>query len=160
MKRSETQYWHSPIGWIRMDIVGGRVKDLCFVRHQKSGFNKPKNGVHARVIRQLQHYFSGKSKAFSLPLDAEGTVFQKRVWAAVQTIPFGETRTYGDIARAIGRPRAARAVGNALKDNPIAILIPCHRVVPVGGKTGRYAWGTRRKKQLLSHETTCAMLRA
>ncbi len=84
--------------------------------------------------------------------DVEGTAFQKKVWQATRKIPYGETRTYAQIAKAIGHPKAVRAVGTALGKNPVCIVVPCHRVVPSSGGIGNYAYGTAMKKWLLQHE--------
>ena len=103
---------------------------------------------------QLKKYFDGKSRTFSLKLSAEGTVFQKKVWAAASTIPYGKTATYSDIAKQIGKPNAVRAVGSALGKNPICIIVPCHRVLPKSGGIGEYALGASVKKWLLDFEQT------
>jgi methylated-DNA-[protein]-cysteine S-methyltransferase len=99
--------------------------------------------------RQLEEYFSGRRRIFRLPLRMAGTPFEQRVYRALHSIPFGSTMTYGELARRIGYPGAARAVGNALRKNSLAIVIPCHRVVPASGGVGAYAGGERRKAQLL-----------
>jgi AraC family transcriptional regulator of adaptative response/methylated-DNA-[protein]-cysteine methyltransferase len=91
-------------------------------------------------------------RPLDLPLDIQATAFQWRVWKALMAIPRGETRTYGEVARAIGHPRASRAVGNACATNPVAIVIPCHRVLPSTGGVGNYGWGPERKKTLLDRE--------
>ena len=103
-------------------------------------------------VQELKEYFEGKRKQFTVPLDLEGTQFQKNVWKRLLAVRFGETLTYGQIAKAIGKPRAVRAVGTALKNNPIAVIVPCHRVLPTSRETGNYAWGKARKKWLLRHE--------
>lgn len=107
--------------------------------------------IHA-TIRQLQEYVKGERRAFDLPLDLGGTPFQQAVWKETMRIPKGETRTYAEIAKAIGKPKAVRAVGTALKMNPICILVPCHRVVPSGGGIGNYAGGKGKKEWLLACE--------
>jgi methylated-DNA-[protein]-cysteine S-methyltransferase len=104
------------------------------------------------TAEQLAEYFQGKRTQFELPLDVQGTPFQKAVWNELLRIPYGETRSYGEIAKAIGRPGAARAVGMANHDNPIAIVIPCHRVVGKDGSLTGYAGGLQLKAQLLSIE--------
>ena len=104
------------------------------------------------TVDQLTEYFEGKRTQFELPLDVEGTPFQKAVWNELQRIPYGETRSYGEIAKAVGRPGAARAVGMANHDNPIAVVIPCHRVVGRDGSLTGYAGGLHLKEQLLSIE--------
>ncbi|MGF7169312.1 methylated-DNA-[protein]-cysteine S-methyltransferase [Sphingobium xanthum] len=102
--------------------------------------------------RQLAAYFDGTLQAFDLPLDFQGTDFQKRVWAALLAIPFGETRSYGDIARAIGAPTAFRAVGAANGRNPISIVAPCHRVIGTNGALTGFAGGMKAKEYLLRLE--------
>lgn len=102
--------------------------------------------------RQLTAYFAGKRDAFDLPLDFQGTDFQKSVWAALLTIPFGETRSYGEIARQIGRPSASRAVGAANGRNPISIIAPCHRVIGSNGSLTGFAGGLEAKELLLGIE--------
>ncbi len=102
---------------------------------------------------QLAAYFAGDLTEFDLELDASGTPFQKRVWDALLTIPFAKTASYIDIARKVGVPNASRAVGGANSRNPIAIVVPCHRVIGASGKLTGYAGGLDRKKTLLNHET-------
>lgn len=106
--------------------------------------------VEAR--KQLAEYFAGQRSSFSLPLAPEGTVFQKDVWQQLEQIPYGETRTYGQIAAALGKPTASRAVGGANHNNPIAIMIPCHRVIGANGKLTGYAGGLDLKEKLLRLE--------
>jgi methylated-DNA-[protein]-cysteine S-methyltransferase len=103
--------------------------------------------------RQLNDYFAGKLKKFSLRFDFAGTEFQKEVWRALAAIPFGETRSYGDIARQIGRPKAVRAVGAANGKNPISIIVPCHRVIGSNGKLTGFAGGLETKAFLLKTES-------
>jgi methylated-DNA-[protein]-cysteine S-methyltransferase len=103
--------------------------------------------------RQLRAYFSGKLKTFTVPLDFKGTEFQKSVWEALLTIPFGETRSYGEIARQIGKPTAFRAVGAANGRNPISIIAPCHRVIGSTGELTGFAGGLAVKERLLGIES-------
>jgi methylated-DNA-[protein]-cysteine S-methyltransferase len=102
--------------------------------------------------RQLGEYFAGTRREFALPLDFAGTEFQRSVWSALLTIPYGETRSYGDIARQIGKPAAVRAVGAANGRNPISIVAPCHRVIGANGKLTGFAGGLRTKAFLLALE--------
>jgi methylated-DNA-[protein]-cysteine S-methyltransferase len=102
--------------------------------------------------KQLKAYFAGRLKKFTVPLDFKGTDFQKSVWAALLTIPFGETRSYREIARQIGRPEASRAVGAANGRNPISIITPCHRVLGSNGRLTGFAGGLEAKDHLLRHE--------
>jgi methylated-DNA-[protein]-cysteine S-methyltransferase len=104
------------------------------------------------IVDQLESYFCGTLEHFELTLDAAGTDFQRAVWKALLHIPYGETRSYGDIARVIRQPKAARAVGLANNQNPIAIIVPCHRVVGANGSLTGYGGGVPRKKWLLQHE--------
>jgi methylated-DNA-[protein]-cysteine S-methyltransferase len=108
------------------------------------------------AVRQLRAYFDGALRRFTLPLDLQGTAFQLGVWHELETIPFGEFRTYSDIARAIGAPKAVRAVGAANGANPVAIVVPCHRVIGSSGKLVGYGGGLPLKKKLLELES-CAL---
>lgn len=113
------------------------------------------DGGHPLVrlaIEQLAEYFAGRRREFHLPLAPAGTAFQMRVWQALRAIPYGETRSYGELARAIGSPRAARAVGAANGANPIAIVVPCHRVIQSDGRLGGYGGGRELKQFLLDLE--------
>jgi methylated-DNA-[protein]-cysteine S-methyltransferase len=110
------------------------------------------------IVRELRQYFAGERRDFTLPLAARGTVFQWRVWEALGRIPYGETRSYGEVARAIGNPGASRAVGQANRRNRLPILLPCHRVISADGRIGGYIGSLSRedaigiKRWLLAHE--------
>ena len=110
------------------------------------------------VVDQFEAYFCGALTRFEVPLDPVGSQFQLDAWNALREIPFGETRTYGEVARTIGQPRAARAVGLANHDNPIAIIVPCHRVIGADGSLTGYGGGLPRKRWLLKHEARFAAL--
>lgn len=110
-----------------------------------------------RVENQIQEYMQGKRKSFDVPLYFKGTAFQEEVWNAMREIPFGEVRSYQEIASMIGRPKACRAVGNACNKNPIAIIVPCHRVVAAHQKIGGFGGGLDCKQRLL--EIECIKLR-
>jgi len=101
---------------------------------------------------QLREYFAGERRSFSLPLSPEGTEFQRKVWLALREIPYGETRSYGELARSIGRPTASRAVGAANGRNPLSIVVPCHRVIGAGGQLTGFAGGLDCKSILLNLE--------
>ncbi len=103
--------------------------------------------------RQLEEYFAGRRRAFDLPLDARGTAFQKSVWHELLAIPFGETRTYGELAKRLGDANLMRAVGAANGSNPISIVVPCHRVIGASGKLVGYAGGLKTKSYLLDLES-------
>jgi AraC family transcriptional regulator of adaptative response/methylated-DNA-[protein]-cysteine methyltransferase len=106
----------------------------------------------APIVAEVLARIDGRRPARELPLDVRGTAFQRRVWEELQRIPLGETRTYGEIAAAIGAPRASRAVGSACGANPVPVVVPCHRVLPASGGIGNYGLGPRRKQRLLEHE--------
>lgn len=105
-------------------------------------------------VQKILDFITGNQPNLDLPLDVRGTAFQKQVWEALQKIPYGETRTYTDIARDIGKPQAIRAVGNACGANPVALIVPCHRVLRSDGSLGGYHWGVERKQTLLAQEST------
>jgi methylated-DNA-[protein]-cysteine S-methyltransferase len=111
-----------------------------------------KHPILVQTERQLKEYFDGRRKAFSVSLDMKGTPFQKDVWEALLAIPFGETRSYGQLARQLGNPRATRAVGAANGRNPVSIIVPCHRVIGSSGKLTGFAGGLDTKARLLSLE--------
>ncbi len=113
---------------------------------------KKSHSVLLEAERQLKEYFAGKRKSFSIPLDMRGTHFQRSVWEALLAIPFGETRTYGQLAQQLGNPQAARAVGAANGRNPISIIVPCHRVIGSSGKLTEFAGGLETKERLLDME--------
>lgn len=104
------------------------------------------------AVTSLLEFLSGQQPPSGLPLDVQGTAFERRVWRYLQRIPIGRTRSYGDVARAIGRPGAARAVARACAANHAALVIPCHRVVQASGAVGGYHWGASRKERLLAIE--------
>lgn len=112
----------------------------------------PAGSLERAVARELHEYLEGRRRRFTFAIRPQGTPFQRRVWHALETIPYGATRTYGDIARAVGAPGAARAVGQANHRNPIPLVIPCHRVVAAGGKLGGYGGGLAWKRRLLALE--------
>ena len=112
-----------------------------------------RNPLLAEAVSQLRDYFASRRRDFELPLDAVGSPFQKRVWGQLVTIPYGETRTYAQVAAAMGSPRAVRAVGAANRANPIAIVVPCHRVIGSSGKLVGYGGGLALKKRLLELES-------
>ena len=110
------------------------------------------SGALTRWTRDILAHLSGKHPQLDLPLDVRATAFEWQVWQALGAIPYGQTRTYSEVAASIGRPHAARAVASACARNVVALAIPCHRVVPATGGVGGYRWGAERKKALLSGE--------
>jgi methylated-DNA-[protein]-cysteine S-methyltransferase len=119
---------------------------------QALGVEDARHSMVAETIRQLQEYFAGKRRAFTLPLDLQGTPFQRRVWHVLTTIPYGETRSYRWLAEVAGCPRGYQAAGQANGANPICIIVPCHRVIASGGGLGGYAYGLEMKRKLLAME--------
>lgn len=114
---------------------------------------RDRNGL-AAAVRALLRHLAGRQPRLDLPLDVRGTAFQIRVWEELRRIPYGQTRSYGEVAQAIGKPKAARAVGAACGSNPVPLIIPCHRVVRGGGALGGYGLGLPRKRRLLEAERT------
>ena len=135
----------TPLGNMRLETETGAVTALRFT-------DEPVFGEENEAVRRIREYFSGGRKEFELELAPAGTPFQRRVWAEILKIPYGQMRTYGQIAEAVGKPSAARAVGMACGRNPIWIAVPCHRVVGFGGKLTGYAGGLDKKKYLLDLE--------
>jgi methylated-DNA-[protein]-cysteine S-methyltransferase len=124
------------------------------------GVRRGGDPVLARGVTQLREYFAGARDSFDLPLAPNGTDFQRRAWAALREIPFGETRSYGEQARAIHRPTAVRAIGAANSRNPLGIIVPCHRVIGSDGKLTGYAGGLPAKQWLLDHEARIVRARS
>jgi len=141
---------HSPFGILLLREEEGHLAEVRFAKGMRST-GRP-SAMLRKCRKQLTEYFAGKRKSFSLPLKLHGTVFQQRVWKKLISVPFGKTVTYQELARACGHPRAIRAVGNAVAKNPLAIIVPCHRVLPSKGGIGGYAFGAWRKKRLLMRE--------
>ncbi len=147
-------FYKSPLGEV-LKIVddGTAVKEVSFVMHACGCcLSAAASPIGMEVIRQLSEYYDGKRTAFDLPLQPEGTDFQKRVWNALYEIPYGETRSYKQVAEAAGCPRGARAAGNANNRNPICIIIPCHRCIAADGTIGGFECGTEIKEKLLELE--------
>lgn len=146
-------YLDTPLGRMLLVQRGERLTQAEFDALPPREGTEQVTPLLARAKSQLTQYFQGRRKAFSLPLAPQGTPFQQRVWKALGEIPYGQTRSYGEIARQVGSPRGARAVGMANHRNPIAVLIPCHRVVGQKGKLVGYAGGLWRKEKLLALES-------
>ena len=141
----------TPIGHLTIASDGNAITELAFGACALSGTEKPSELTN-RAANQLQEYLAGKRTAFDLPLALRGTPFQKRVWAELLAIPYGQTRTYSEVARALGNPSSVRAVGAASGKNPLLILVPCHRVVAANGRLGGYAGDPKAKEFLLELE--------
>ena len=152
-------YLESPVGVLEITEDESGICGLSFCSMENGELSVTEDGIPveetallAEAKRQLQEYFEGKRRKFELPLSLYGTEFQKKDWQALLQISYGETRSYGEIARAIGCPRGSRAVGMANRSNPIAIIVPCHRIVGSDGSLTGYAAGVERKRWLLELE--------
>lgn len=149
----------SPIGKL---TLAGRGKRLTHLRMVDQTYEpnrtdwQPDDSAFADVVDQLQQYFAGERTEFELELDLVGTAFQRRVWSALLTIPYGQTRSYGQIAKQLDAPGASRAVGLANGHNPISIIVPCHRVIGANGSLTGYGGGLSRKRALLDLEKQMA----
>jgi methylated-DNA-[protein]-cysteine S-methyltransferase len=146
------QSFESPIGTIHLAAEGDALVELALPNAPIPAGTRGKSPVLAVAAKQLREYFAGRRTTFELPLAPRGTAFQRRVWQALLAIPHGETCSYVDIARAIGKPSASRAVGAANGKNPIAIVVPCHRVIGASGALTGYGGGLPTKRWLLVHE--------
>ena len=140
-------------------VSDGSAVNAVYIENMKiSGVNLVASGKKAadkitdKTAKQLEEYFSGKRKHFDLPLNPKGTTFQQSVWKGLISIPYGDTRSYKQVAQMVGNPKASRAVGMANNKNPIVIIIPCHRVVGSNGSLVGYAYGLEMKKKLLELE--------
>jgi methylated-DNA-[protein]-cysteine S-methyltransferase len=148
------QYLDSPIGTLRLVSDGEQLARIEFEGRYcvDIGDIEDSDAVLAACADQLQDYFKARRRSFDLPLAARGTTFQHSVWEALQVIPYGEVRSYGDIARTIGKPTAVRAVGAANGRNPLPIVVPCHRVIGSNGSLTGFAGGLEAKTLLLRLE--------
>ncbi|WP_444196081.1 methylated-DNA--[protein]-cysteine S-methyltransferase [Dialister succinatiphilus] len=146
----KTAIYHSPFGQMELSYEEGGVISLRMAEEGTKG--EAPFGLALTVFRELDEYFQGRRKTFDFPCRTQGTAFQEKVWAALREIPYGETRSYRDIAEAIGHPKAYRAVGMANNANPLFIIIPCHRVIGADGSLTGYGGGLPMKKALLMLE--------
>jgi methylated-DNA-[protein]-cysteine S-methyltransferase len=147
----------TPLGPIRLAATARGLAGLWFdgQAHEPDGIDAPDDARHpvlAQVLAELDAYWRGEPVVFGTPLDAAGTPFQRRVWAALRAIPRGRTTSYGALAAALGAPAATRAVAGAIARNPVSIVVPCHRVLGRDGALVGYAGGVERKRGLLALE--------
>ncbi len=146
-------FFDTPFGRIGLAENGAAMTNVFFGNTVfPAAYELGETPLLRRAADQLAEYFARRRTAFDLPLAPEGTPFEREVWAALRTIPYGETRTYGELARQLGRPNACRAVGRANGRNPLSILLPCHRVIGAGGRLTGYAGGLAMKEALLRLE--------
>ena len=148
-------YCDAPIGRLLLTAQGGALTAIYFARHQE-GLPKAEwrrdDAALAVAAEQIQTYFAGERTTFDVPLDLQGTAFEKRVWKELLEIPFGQVVSYRDIAERIGQPKACRAVGLANGRNPVPIIVPCHRVIGSNGSLTGYGGGLEIKERLLALE--------
>ena len=158
-KMREKQRYHlnleTPLGMLRLTSDNDYLLEIKHIEKvnnttEVNDHQLPEVLSHAK--REFEEYFSGKRESFEIPIKPEGTEFQHKVWDELRKIPYGEVRTYGDIAKTIGSPDASRAVGLACKMNPLLIVVPCHRVLGVNNRLTGFAIGVDKKSYLLSHE--------
>ena len=142
----------SRLGSIAVVEREGAIVHLDFAEHLPEGCADSDSPLLDDARLQLEQYFSRERTIFELPIRLGGTPFQQRVWQALLTIPYGQTRTYGEIAALAGNPKASRAVGSANHNNPVSLVVPCHRVIGAGGKMVGYGGGVWRKEALLKLE--------
>jgi methylated-DNA-[protein]-cysteine S-methyltransferase len=158
-------YLDTPIGRLLIAGDDDAVRRIEFPKNGKPGrpeasWEESARGAVAEAIRQLREYFAGRRSEFELPLAPEGTEFQRTVWNRLREIPYGETISYGELAKRVGNPKASRAVGAANGQNPIPIVIPCHRVIGSNGKLTGFGGGLPVKEALLALEAKQGRLAA
>ncbi len=150
---THVHYHYASIGWLEITSSDTGLVSLKLVESKPSDHQNPLQPLIDKCCLQLDEFFSGSRKEFDLPLDlGDASEFYKKVWEHLLEIPYGSTTTYGHIAQDIGQPNASQAVGQANGKNPIAIIIPCHRVIGSQGKLTGYAWGIEKKIKLLQLE--------
>lgn len=145
----------SAYGTLEITITENFVTDIRFTTQDKDTQyvrTARKSEAQKALINQLRNYFSKRPIGFDVPTKPKGSDFQIAVWEEMKKVPYGKTATYAEIATGIGRPRAVRAVANAIAKNPLAIIVPCHRIIRSDGTLGGYAWGIGLKKRLLELE--------
>lgn len=152
----QVTHFLSPIGTLEIEEDDGFITRVSFLKDEPTLSSS--NPILDECIKQLGEYFNGTRKAFDLPLGPNGTDFQRTVWEELQNIPIGQTISYMDLAKRLGDPKVIRAAGTANGKNPIAIIIPCHRVIGSDGSLTGYAGGLERKQWLLEHESSQGLL--
>jgi methylated-DNA-[protein]-cysteine S-methyltransferase len=146
-------HYHSQLGRMAISATGQAITSVLFADDAHELHPVSPSPLIAECIGQLEAYFAGQLRQFNLPLAPQGTEFQQKVWAELQKLSFGRTATYGDLAHRLGDPNLTRAVGTANCSNPIAIIIPCHRIIGADGSLTGYAGGLWRKQWLLRNES-------
>ena len=142
-----------PLGPLLLAAEATGIRQITFLEEEKIRQVRPESSpILSRLFEQLEEYFAGNRTAFDLPLDPEGTEFQKKIWRELLHIPYGSTITYGELSERVGDKKAVRAIGKANGQNPLPIIIPCHRVVGSNNDLVGYSGGIERKRWLLQHE--------
>lgn len=154
--------YHSPIGIIEITATDRYITAMLFVAREQIIFEKTQSTpeVLSSCYEQLDEYFKGIRQQFTVPYSDDGTTFQKQVWQALTTVPFGQTASYQEIAEIIGNVKAVRAVGMTNSKNQVSILVPCHRIIGKNGRLTGYAGGLWRKEWLLEHEKKVTLMKA
>lgn len=145
-------YFNSPVGWLELSATDKVLSRIIFLDKEPGINSDTENPVIKQTVTELTEYFNDERSRFSVPVEPEGSTFQQSVWQELRQIPFGQTTTYGKLAQKLGDPNKVRAVGNANGQNPIPIIIPCHRVIGANNKLIGYGGGIARKRYLLKHE--------
>lgn len=158
MAETIVTYYHSPLGLLKIAGTPDFISEVSFhdTTQKNQSHNRDMPPLFIQCIEQLIQYFHGERRVFELPVNQEGTAFQKEVWNLLMAIPYGKTISYLDLAKKTGDPKATRAVANANGKNDIAIIVPCHRVIGSNRDLVGYAGGLWRKKWLLEHEMKVA----
>lgn len=158
MAETQTTYYHSPVGLLKISGTDDYITEVLFhdVSQKPEGSKKHLSPMLIQCIEQLIQYFQGERRRFELPINQQGTAFQKEVWNELIAIPFGKTISYLDLAKRTGDPKATRAVANANGKNNVCIIVPCHRVIGANGELVGFSGGLWRKKWLLEHELKIA----
>lgn len=142
----------TPLGWLQLSATENALQAITFQEDKPTKTKDTENRVIIKAENELQEYFNGDRTTFSVPINPEGTDFQKSVWQLLREIPYGKATTYGELAQKLGDPQKVRAVANANGQNPIPIIIPCHRVIGANGNLVGYSGGIERKEFLLKLE--------
>lgn len=151
-KTEQTAFYKTKIGKLKVCYTDDALTYVKFAKAEDDTKKSRRSALSDKAIEQITEYLEGKRKKFDLPISLQGTDFQKKVWRELQKIPYGKTKSYKEIAQAIKNPKAVRAVGMANNRNPIAIIVPCHRVIGSNGDLVGYAGGLDVKKTLLQLE--------